>query len=274
MTRRRSESISSTSSSSSMSSSSRGMSASLHQAKSLNSLDQSESSSSADTDRLQLPAWKRKNYKSLGNHHSTISSCESGEGSCCWSRSDGRSSSAHSLCTADSETSASSVSVSVRRHGYRQLQSAHPKQHQQRTGTDCKMLAIFSCCLDRRNQSSSRGGSRWTATPEYGKLSETCSSSSMASMSWESSNDSLNEMGHHNSYHTGSAAGRLIIKVPNQRYTHTHAHRWIILHSSFQMHILSVGVFMSNRQEKARQHTAQRLQTFCLSLKSSTCYPL
>lgn len=208
MTRRRSESISS---SSSMSSRSNGTAVSLHQAKSLDSLDQSEStSSSADsTDRLQLAAWKRQNYETLGHHQSTMSSCESGEGSSSsyWSRSDGRSSSSQSLSTADSESS-SSVRPSG---GYRQLQSTHPKQ-QQRTGSDCKMLAMFSCCLDRRHQSStSSSSSRWTDTPDYGKLNDAYSS---ASISLESS--STNDLGGHSSHRTGSAS-RLIVKVPNQR---------------------------------------------------------
>lgn len=205
MGRRRSESISS---SSSMSSRSNGT-VSLHQAKSLDSLDQSESTSSS-VDSTDRPAWKRKNYQTISHHQSTISSCESsGQGSSSssyWSRSDGRSSSSQSLCTGDSESS-----VSVRQNGYRQLQSSHPKQ--QRTGSDCKMLAMFSCCLDRRHQSSTLSSSRWTETPDYGKLPESYSS---PSLSLESSSDSLNDMGHHSSHRTGSAS-HLVVKVPNQR---------------------------------------------------------
>ena len=201
MGRRRSESISSSSSSSF--SSSNATSLPLHQAKSLDSLDRDQS---ADAGRHLFPSWKRRDYQKLNERQSTSSSCESGDSSsCCWS--------------GDGQSSSSSSAMSVRprhsqkHHQYHQLQS-HPKS-QQRTGNDCKMLAIFTCCLDRRRQpSSNSSSSRWTETPEYEKRTATCSS---ASMSWESSSDSLNEMGHHESHDT--VTGPLITKVPNQRYT-------------------------------------------------------
>lgn len=236
--RRRSESISSSSSSSTFSSSSNGRSLSLHQAKSLDSLDRDEMSSDV-TARSGLPAvpsWKqRRDYQRLGSQHpttSTLSSCESGESSSCWSRSDGtttqssRSSmSSSSLFTGDTSDTSSSQSTtgSVRQRPfqYHQLNS-HPKQRPT-TGNDCNMLAIFSCCLDNRRQHEvSRSTSRWTETPEYGNhtLAPSCSSDCK---SWDGSSSdhhsSLHEMGHRFSSHGPASDGPLIItKVPNQRY--------------------------------------------------------
>lgn len=231
--RRRSESISS-SSSSSFSSSSNGRSLSLHQAKSLDSLDRDEMSS--DTARSGLPAvpsWKqRRDYQRLGSQHqttSTLSSCQSGESSSCWSRSDGTTQSSRSgssVYTGDcSDTSSSSQSTtgSVRQRPfqYHQLNS-HPKQRPA-AGHDCNMLAIFSCCLDNRRQREvSRSASRWTETPEYGNRTLTPSCSSDCK-SWDGSSDhhsSVHEMGHRFSSHGPASDGPLIItKVPNQRYT-------------------------------------------------------
>lgn len=211
MTRYRSESISSSSlSMSSLSSASHSGSASLHQAKSLDSLDRDESSESlADS---ELPhSWRRKDFHPNRSHHpSTMTSCESSvsSSSCCWSQTDGQSSSSEqSQSTADSS---SLLSGSSRHRDRARLVQSHPKQQ----GVDSIMLTIFRCCLDRRLRPSSESdfsSSRWTKSPEYGKLQ---SHSSSTSISCRSSNDSLAEPSRH--VHAG-LTGTLITKVPNQR---------------------------------------------------------
>jgi hypothetical protein len=236
--RRRSESISS-STSSSFSGSSNGRSLSLHQAKSLDSLDRDEMSS--DTSRSALPAvpsWKqRREYQRLGSSQhqttSTLSSCESGESSSCWSRSDGTttqssrsSSSVYTGDSSDTTSSSQSTTASVRQRPFQYHQlNGHPKQRPA-TGSDCNMLAIFSCCLDNRRQREvSRSTSRWTETPEYGHSHSLTPSCSSDCKSWNGSSDdhhsSVHEMGHRFSSHGPASDGPLMItKVPNQRYIH------------------------------------------------------
>ncbi|KAI9555539.1 hypothetical protein GHT06_018054 [Daphnia sinensis] len=237
--RRRSESISSASSS--FSSSSNGRSLSLHQAKSLDSLDREEPSTGRARSGPALPSWKQRgDYQRLSSEHqttSTLSSCESGESSSCWSQNDGttqssssRSNSSALTCDSSDTSSSQSTAGSVRprQNQYHQLNS-HPKQ--QRAGNDCNMLAIFSCCLDnRRQRMASRSTSRWTETPEYGNnaLVRSCSS---ACKSWDGSSDqsSLSEIGHHFGSHGNATDGPLIItKVPNQRYGRTNVLRWLL----------------------------------------------
>lgn len=217
MTRCRSESISS-SSTSSLSSASNSVSASLHQAKSLESLDRDDSStSSSSTDQPQQTWTRRKDdvHPNRSHHHqSTISSCESSGSSCCWSRNDdGQSSS-----SAQSATGSSSYRSG--RHypdqDRRRLLHSHPKHHEEKAGVDSVMLTIFRCCLDRRQRPSAIS-SRWTESPEYGHL-DSCSSSA-ASLSCRSSIEGLNEKSHHGA-HTIGLTATLINKVPNQRYSH------------------------------------------------------
>lgn len=239
--RRRSESISS-STSSSFSGSSNSRSLSLHQAKSLDSLDRDEMSS--DTSRSALPAvpsWKqRREYQRLGGSQhqttSTLSSFESGESSSCWSRSDGTttnqssrsSSSVYTGDSSDTTSSSQSTTASVRQRPFQYHQlNGHPKQRPTTTGSDCNMLAIFSCCLDNRRQRevSRSSTSRWTETPEYGHSHSLTPSCSSDCKSWNGSSDdhhsSVHEMGHRFSSHGPASDGPLMItKVPNQRYIH------------------------------------------------------